>query len=285
MKLIIPTHNRSKTITTPYLEVFKNYDVTLLVHDEEQYIAYKKLHNFNIVNTKTNEGKNGQTKYAIENLVEHDEWVVFADDNIDYIYGLNNKLSKYLTYPNKNKDDWGEIDSVQFKKRTEDLIRQAEKINAHLIGFLTTDNYFFANKKYKQYGFCHGKLTLWHKDKNFKFENMFALALDDFHNTARHLVEYGVVLINDYMHPKAKYFQAGGIGGKTARKEIRKRDIRILKVLYPNLIVDKPRPDNYPDVRIVNFSPKNFMLWRKKYRHYTNNYKYSLKQNRWIKNG
>jgi len=42
VKLIIPTHNRSKTITTPYLEVFKNYEVILLVHDEEQYIEDKK---------------------------------------------------------------------------------------------------------------------------------------------------------------------------------------------------------------------------------------------------
>ena len=285
MKLFIPTHNRSETISTPYLEVFKNYDVTLLVHNSEQYRKYKRLHDFDIVITDINLGKNGQIEYAIKNLIEHDEWVIFADDNIEYIYGLNETHYKHDIYTEKNSKHWGKINSTQFGTRVEDLILQAEKINAHLIGFLTTDNWYFANKKYKSYGFCHGKLTLWRKDNNFLFDGIYMKSLNDFHNTARHLVQYGVVLINDYMHPKAKYFQAGGIGSKNDRKLDRKKNIQILKVLYPKLIVDKPRPDNYPDVRIVNYSLKNFMLWRKKYKHYTNNYKYLLEKNRWIKNG
>ena len=77
MKLIIPTHNRSKTLSTPYLEVFKNYDVVLLVHDSTQFEKYKKLHNFEIIITELNLGKNGQIEYALNNLVEHDEWVFF----------------------------------------------------------------------------------------------------------------------------------------------------------------------------------------------------------------
>lgn len=285
MKLIIPTHNRSKTITTPYLEVFKNYDVILLVHDSVQYAEYKKLHDFEIIVTNLNLGKNGQIEYALDNLIKHDEWVIFADDNIEYIYGLDDQHYKHTIYAVKDSKHWGNINSTQFGIRIIDLIKQAEKINAHLIGFLTTDNWFFANKKYKTYGFCHGKLTLWRKDNEFKFGKIYMKSLNDFHNTAKHLVFYGVVLINDFMHPKAKYFQAGGIGSKQDRKLDRKNNIKILQVLYPKLIVKKPRPDNYPDVRIVNFSAKNFMLWRKQYKYYTENYKYSLKQNRWIKNG
>jgi len=285
LKLIIPTHNRSKTLSTPYLEVFKNYDVVLLVHDSTQFEKYKKLHNFEIIITQLNLGKNGQIEYALNNLVEHDEWVFFADDNIEYIYGLDDKHYVHDIYTKKDNKHWGKISSKQFDERVIDLTEKAESLDAHLIGFLTTDNWFFANKKYKTYGFCHGKLTLWRKDNSFLFDNIYMKSLNDFHNTARHLVHYGVVLINDYMHPKAKYFQAGGIGSKQDRKLDRKKNITILKVLYPSLIVNKPRPDNYPDVRIVNFSRKNFMLWRKKYKYYTDNYQYSLNKNRWIKNG
>lgn len=287
MKLIIPSYNRPDTIKTPFLEVFKNFEKIILLHDDEQYKNYLKFNdykNMQVIVTGCNDGgKASQIKYAVNNILSHNEWAIFADDNIDYVSGVAREYWAKDKYTFKSSEHWGNVESNVFIFRILELIAQADKVNAHLIGFLTTNNYFFANKKYKYYGFCHGKLTLWKKDNSFVFDNYDLRSLNDFHNTARHLVAYGVVLVNDYMHPVAKYFQKGGIGSKKNRKQDRINNIKFLTTYYPELIKTKKRKDNYPDARIVNMSAKNFILWRKKYKEFVKNYTYDINRYKWYK--
>jgi len=288
MKLIIPSYNRPETIKTPFLEVFKDFEKIILLHNDNEYNNYIKFNDYKdmqLVVTNVNKGgKAGQIRYAVNNILSNNEWAIFADDNIDYIYGIDEAHWKSFEYTNKNSTHWNNIKSDIFSSRLKELIKEAERVNAHLIGFLSTNNYFFANKKFKYFGFCHGKLTLWKKDDLFVFDNFDLKSLNDFHNTARHLVNYGVVLVNDYMHPIAKYFQKGGIGSKEDRKQDRINNINFLISFYPELIKTKKRNDNYPDARFVHLSKKNFINWRNKYINFIKEYTFDIDNVRWVKN-
>ncbi len=285
MKLIITSFNRAQTIKTPFLEVFQNYEKILLLHNEEQrkdYLQFNDYKDIKIIVTGIDDGgKAGQIKYAVDNILSNNEWAIFADDNIDFIYGIDSTHWKNNLYLDKSSQHWGNVNSYKFDSRLSELITKADEVNAHLIGFLSTNNYYFARKKYKYYGFCHGKLTLWKKDNDFVFDNFNLRSLNDFHFTAMHLYNYGIVLINDYMHPKAKYFQKGGIGSKKARKPDRIKNINLLLAYYPELIKTKKRTDNYPDVRIAQMSYKNFIIWRYKYKKFREEYAFNKKLNKW----
>ena len=111
MKLAIPTHNRSEIISTPFLEVFKNFDIYLIFHSNEAYKEYSKkndLSNINIVVTDIEPASNGtglplNRKYFLENYVEHNEWIIFADDNVASIEGLisENLWNKFILQNNQ----------------------------------------------------------------------------------------------------------------------------------------------------------------------------------------
>jgi len=289
MKVIIPSYQRPDALTTPYLKVFNNFDKYILVHNKQELSEYKK-HNpsLNIICTDIDTNLGGglprQRKWAIDNLVNDNEWIVFADDNIKEIHGIINDtwLKDEIFEPNLN--DWGNLNVQQFAERIEFLCNYANEVNAYHIGFLPAHNYYFARKKIKHYGFCMGKMTMWKKDKNFKWNNLYISAMEDFNHTALHLINYGIVIIHDYLYPHAYHYQKGGIGSKKDRKPIRVNSIKLLTTLYPDLIKKKFRKDGYPDARIVYMSKKNFINWRNKYINFTKEYTFDIDNVRWVKN-
>jgi len=289
VKVIIPSYNRAKTISTPYLDVFKNFDIYILVHNDSQKDEYIK-HNpkLNIictnVTTANDEGLPRQRKWAVDNLLEHNEWTIFADDNIKEIHGIvnDNWLKDEILEPNLN--DWGSLTNKQFIERIEFLSNYGDNSGAYHIGFLPAHNFYFARKKIKHYGFCMGKMTMWKKDNDFVWNNIYMNAVEDFNHTAMHLINYGIVLIHDYLYPHAYHYQSGGAGSKAYRKNIRKRNIKVLTTLYPDLIKKKKRKNGYPDARIVYMSKKNFINWRNKYINFLKEYTFDIDNVRWVKN-
>ena len=289
MKVVIPTYQRPDAITTPYLDVFKNFDIIVLVHNKKEYNEYKK-HNpdLNIICTNIDVALGGglprQRKWAIDNLLDNNEWIVFADDNIKEIHGIINNNWKLNSIEIPNQDDWGVMTQKGFVSRINYLTKTADNIGAYHVGFLPAHNYFFARKKVRQYGFCMGKMTMWKKDKNFKWNNIFLSAMEDYNHTAMHLINYGKVLVHDFMYPHAYHYQKGGEGSKEYRKPIRVKSTKLLITLYPNLIKTKKRKDNYPDARFVYMSPENFVLWRKKYIEFQKQFTFDVKEMKWLKN-
>lgn len=292
MKLAIPTHNRSEIISTPFLEVFKNFDIYLIFHTEEaykEYSAHQDLTDINIVITNIEPNSNGtglpmNRKYFIDNYVEHGEWVMFADDNVSDIEGVlpdivwdNDRLK------DNDKNLFGQWDSLLFTKRINEIKNYADVVGAHHVGLQTSKNYFYAHKKYRERGYVLGKLTLWKKDTYFKYDTPFC-SMEDFHHTAMHLVHYGKVLICDYVWANAKHFQGGGLGSKNVRKPHQINSVAYLTAKYPQLIKVKNRKDNYPDLRFPNMSEYNFQMWRKQYQAFKEQYSFDTERNRWIQN-
>ncbi|QDP59248.1 MAG: hypothetical protein Tp1124SUR1244132_35 [Prokaryotic dsDNA virus sp.] len=291
MKLAIPTHNRSEIISTPFLEVFKNFDIYLIFHSNEAYKEYSKkndLSNINIVVTDIEPASNGtglplNRKYFLENYVEHNEWIIFADDNVASIEGLisENLWNKFILQ-NNQKNLFSEWNSDLFFKRINEIKNYADTVGAYHVGLQTSKNYFYAHKKYRERGYVLGKLTLWKKDNNFIYDTPFT-AMEDFHHTAMHLIHYGKVLICDYVWANAKHFQGGGLGSKNFRKPNHIQSVEYLTAKYPQLIKVKNRKDNYPDLRFPNMSEYNFQVWLKQYKAFKKEYIFNEDTFRWDK--
>ena len=290
MKLIIPSYNRAENLTTPFLEVFKDFDIYLLLHSEEQKKDYLHFNNYDNVtvivtniDTKAGGGLPKQRKYAVDNILVDGEWCLFADDNVKSVYGVEDFIWHNEIILDKNKDDWENYSSKQFNNRVRQISEHADSVGAYHVGFLPAHNYFFANKKYREYGFCMGKMTMWKKDVNFIWNNYYTNSIEDFNHTAMHLVNYGKVLVVDFIYPIASHYSAGGIGNKKNRKQERIDSIKTIMKMYPDLFRKKKRPDNYPDISLKIMSQQKFIIWRKTYKEFTKKYKFSINNKVWEK--
>ena len=291
MKLVIPTHKRPELISTPFLEVFKDFDKYILFHDEEaklEYLQYNDYKDMNLIvtnqpATKSGSGLAQNRKYFIDNFVKHGEWVLFCDDNVTNVYGLfPDNLWYELEHEKLNELDFSIWKSNLFNKRVNEIKNHADLIGAYHVGFQTSKNYFFAHKKYRERGYVLGKMTLWKKDVNFVYHQPFC-SMEDFHHTAMHLVNYGKVLICDYLWANATHFQGGGLGSKNIRKPHQIKCAKYLLHRYPELLKTKKRADNYPDLRFPNMSEANFIAWRKKYLEFIKRYEFNSNDLKWIR--
>lgn len=292
MKLAIPTHNRSELITTPFLEVFKNFDKYLIFHNGKAVDEYKKHNDYtdiNIVVTDIEANDKGtglpaNRMYFVDNYLKNDEWVLFADDNVTSVEGVVPDLvwDKYRIADNDKSlfDKW---DSSIFDNRILEIKKQGDTIGAKHIGFQTSKNYFYAHKKYRERGYVLGKMTMWKKDKDFVYDLPYT-AMEDFHHTAMHIAQYGKVLICDYLWANSTHFQGGGLGSKGERHENHLKSMKYLTYRYPNLVKIKNRKDDYPDLRIMNMSEYNFQVWLKQYAEFKKKYTFDTKEMQWLKN-
>ena len=291
MKLVIPTHNRESIISTPFLDVFKNFDIYILFHSvraRNEYLKYNDYKNINLIVTDVPADKSGSglalnRKYFIDNYVEQDEWVLFCDDNITNVYGLfPDDLWNKPEHEKLNELDFNYWENDLFYKRIFEIKQYADTIGAYHVGFQTSKNYFFAHKKYRERGYVLGKMTLWKKDINFVYDQPFS-SMEDFHHTAMHLVNYGKVLICDYLWANATHFQGGGLGSKNIRKPYQIESAKYLLHRYPQLIKTKKRKDNYPDLRFPNMSDANFIAWRMKYLEFLKHFEFKYNELKWVR--
>tara|TARA_R100001460_G_scaffold102959_1_gene147905 strand:+ start:4839 stop:5714 length:876 start_codon:yes stop_codon:yes gene_type:complete len=290
MKLVIPTYNRAETINTINLEVFKQYETYLLFHSEEQklkYIYANDLTGLNLVvgveSSTDGTAKARNIEWFIDNYIDDGEWFIFADDNISSVAGLVDENMWQQEFINEVDKDWfGFYSPELFNTRIFELIDKAEDVNAHMIGFQTSKNYFYAHRKYRYRGYVIGKLYLWKKDKNFVWDKPF-VPMEDFHISIMHLLNYGCVLLCDYMWANAKHYTAGGLGSKSHRRNNYAYGTEYLSKKYPDLVKPKKRDDNYPDLRFTTYSDKNFYKWLKVYEAFKKEYKFNEKTMRWDK--
>lgn len=273
MKVIIPTKNRANIISTH--DVFKDLEVYVLVHNEQQSRAYRAagfVGNLIVTNTPADAfGVTRQREWACQKLASPGEWFIFGDDNIISL--------TCLPPPYYDRD---QIDARSAKGATmralfssplnardfasvivPDCIAKAETVGAHMVGFATTANPYFRGSKWSTAGFVIGKLMLWH---NVPFKWDHTITMEDFRNSAAHLLEFGAVLINRYCAPVARHYQTGGHGPYASRVPYRLADCRKLIAQYPGLLKIKNRPGFVPgtDLQVVLHSPQQIARWRQK---------------------
>jgi len=272
MRVFIPTKGRAKIISTH--QAFAGADYTIVVHDEAERERYCKNPTVGPAHVVVSGvpgdtfGLTRQREWVCQNLVEPDEWFVFADDNIKELSAV---AEPYYQQPDLPVQDDASLKgaydtacpAARFMEIAGEMSAIADKVGANLCGFATTGNFFFRGKKYRYAGYVIGKLMLWHNRADFEFDH--TISMEDFCHTAEHLYRYGAVLINNYVFPVAGHYEAGGMGTYEERIPIRKRDVQLLLKKYPGLFRIKERTGFEPgtDLTLRLHSPKQIQKWRR----------------------
>lgn len=259
IKVIIPSYNRAKTCRSQkYFSDHNLWQVNILVHDEKQRREYerelfpaeywkKDLTPIRLIQTDTEHTVTAQRQWALDNLIENGEWFIFADDNID---GVGAMLGA-----GDNKDH--PITQQDFQGRVRGLIKLAEPEKINLIGFATTDNVYFRQKRYGMVGFVLGKLKIVRKS-GINYDPAIVMK-EDYDFTAAHLLRDGKVIIDRWVRPTAKHFEAGGCGKREDRVEIYKQSTKQLMEKYPTLFRSKK---NGEELQIRYTSKEQIAKWQ-----------------------
>lgn len=279
MNIFIPTKNRADIISTDKL--FPK--ALVVVHNKEQYAKYAKYADRvsleNVISTSNTKpdayGLTRQREWCMKRT-QPGEWVLFADDNIHELWGIPDpyyateelvEIRKAIGAPdlaavvNKYRPKDKRVMSAQrfLDYVVPECIDKAESVGAHMVGFSVTDNPLFRVKKWGTTSYVSGKMFLL---QNTGMPWDHTITMEDFRNSAWHLREYGRVVINRYIHPRATHYQAGGMGTKNERIPYRLKDIQNLMSEFPGLFRMKGRGEAYPDLSIRIHGEKSIDRWR-----------------------
>lgn len=273
IRTMITSWARAATVRTHKLILDGSY--TLVVHSEEDRRWYSKNPSVDpkaIVVSGRPYGLSGQRNWILDNLVKEGEWVVMADDNID---GLSAVLQPWYSFDeidtskgraaiwherygrHRNNCPWA--DFMVYAKQD---VAEAEKRGAHLIGYATNTNPLFRKKKYRDVGYCSGKLSIVKKSK-VRFDERL-MSKTDFDFTAAHLKEFGRVLVNNYIFPVGRHFEPGGIGTVQQRTPMNLLGCRLLMEKYPGLFEyhDRAGRQKKSEIKFRPTSVKQVQEWK-----------------------
>lgn len=258
MKVIIPSKGRADRLTTPAL--FAEQDYHVLVHNEEEWDRYHDAHPEipceRLHNTRTQAepfGKTRQQEWACRELVAHDEWFIFADDNLQGITALPEPWCRER-YLNSRGSGWQRIyDTPCSQERfwqeiTPELQAETERVRGHLGGFSVHSNALYRQRKWGHIGYVIGSLILWH---NLPFTWDHRISMEDMRNSAEHIVQYGAVAINRYAYAVKRHHQPGGLGTSAERRGHRQEAVRLLLQQYPGFFKRRRDPLDPDGVDLV----------------------------------
>jgi hypothetical protein len=130
------------------------------------------------------------------------------------------------------------------------------------MGFGTTPNFFFRDKRYREVGYVISKAAV-RKNVGTPFA-LDAQAMEDYAYTAETLLRYGKVLINNYIFPVAGHYEKGGIGTYAERLPKKIEASEILMKRYPMLFRHPKKKGTDPkgELAIRFTSLKQVEQWR-----------------------
>lgn len=273
-RIFIPSKNREKTISTA--RYFAGFDYTVLVHNKDQASAYRLAGKATGVDPKRvivtgvaadQFGLTRQREWAIQNLVEENEWFIFADDNIrdiQIVYGSYYQAEKLPVQEDESLRDVyrSQCDPREFMTTVfNECVAKAESLGVSHMGFASVDNYFFRANKWKSVAYIIGKLMLWKNTGTLVFDH--TITMEDFELTAQSILKFGYSLVNNYVYPVAGHYEMGGMGTKKERLPDRLKDVELLTKKYPGLFNVKTRPDGNPDLSLKFYTHDKAMEWRR----------------------
>lgn len=237
MQLIILSKGRADTIQTH--KHFEDY--TLVLHTEEEKQEYLKNPTISpekVVVSNAPFGVANQRQWIQENLVPKGEWYVSLDDNIHGFQAVPASHWSKESLPVKTDKSMKELyeapcSGAEFLKICKEMAVEGEKRRAYNIGFGTTPNYFFRDKKFREVGYVISKACV-RKNLMTPFA-LDAQAMEDYAFTAENLLRYGKVLINNYVFPVAGHYEKGGIGTYAERLPHKIAAAEVLMKRYPGL--------------------------------------------------
>lgn len=258
MKVYIPSFDRATAISTH--RCFTGMDVTLVLHNEEQRRRYEdagvQVTRMVVSGAPTGKGVTYQRQFIHEELAEKGVHYISADDNIRKITGLPMPFYAEPEVKTKmNEEVWRKrfkqvLTAAEFEAVAYDTAQHMDEVGAHIAGFALTENPFFRGRKWRYVGYVIGKLMVVHQESAVGFDHR--ITMEDFRQSAEHIVQYGRVVINNYAFPRAGHYEKGGLGTYAERLKSRQRDVELLLNEYPTFFKVKDRKgfDAATDVQV-----------------------------------
>ena len=279
MRAFVCSKDRAATISTYQVLQALGVDVAVVVHNQEQFADYlaagRVPHTaLRISNTPADAyGLTRQREYVCRRLADPGEWFIFADDNI---HGITVHPAAATNLNGLGIGVFGPRDAqaqaradlatpatpASWQAVTSYLVDVATGCGAHLVGFATNDNPAFRNQHLRTIGYVSGKLMLWHNDPAFDWDH--TITMEDYRNSAEHLLNYGAVLVDNWTRPVAGHYEPGGMGTYDERIPYRQRDVQRLLQMYPGFFRVKDRKGFVPgtDLALVPTSHKQLAKLR-----------------------
>lgn len=237
MKVIILSKGRPDTISTHKL--FEDY--ILVLHTEEEKAEYLKNPTISpekVVVSNAPFGVAYQRQWIQDNLIKPNEWYISLDDNIRSFQAVTDPHYWQEELPVKTDKSMKAIydtpcSTGRFLHICSEMAGKGERERIYNIGFGTTANFFFRDKKFRYVGYVISKAVV-RKNVGTPFATD-AQAMEDYAYTAETLLRYGKVLINNYVFPVAGHYEKGGIGTYAERLPKKIEACEILMRRYPGL--------------------------------------------------
>lgn len=274
MKVIIPSWARPTTIRTHKL-LPEGTDYKIVVHSKEVakwYAQNPSIDPKRIVINGLPYGNALARNWILDNLVEEGEWFIMADDNIDGFWIVHESYygNADIDTSTFNSAFWRALFDRDaswetFARRAEEDRAEAERRGARLVGYATNDNHYFRAKKYRDVGYVSTKICLIKKDHLRCDDRLMSKV--DFEFTAAHLKEHGRVLINNFIFPRARHFEPGGIGTVKERTPSNVFGCNLLMEKYPGMFAyaTKSGRQNRSEVKFTFTDVDQVDAWRKKF--------------------
>jgi len=167
--------------------------------------------------------RNWITKYhkeMHERGQESGPWYIGMDDNIQAFTTVRSDYYDNDTVRADDGNNWRpvfncETDPWIYINELNKMCKQMSEINAPYGGVATMENPFFRMKKYSYRRFVKTKVFIMDASANMMFKHSMC---HDSYMTALAIARNGLVLVNNFLFYKARWYEKGGIGDRKARE-------------------------------------------------------------------
>ena len=251
MRVFVFTYDRFNSITTPIELEKSGADYLVLCHTPEQrdqFIAAGRVKPDRLVATLVPKGLAFNRNAALD-MMQPGEWAVFLVD--DWL-----KCTELDCYDQQttgvlpvkqgrsttlwNRRFRNEVPMQKFLQRAEEAAAEAERRGLALAGFAGNDNALFRKVKFKTWTLADGRA--WVVKKTHLRFDANAQMVDDVAWTLANLVEFGGVLVNQWILPYCSRYTSGSFGSKEQRLPQKLKECAYLVQKYKGLVKYAQKP-------------------------------------------
>lgn len=264
-RVIVCSKGKPNTISaTRYFAESGFTDYTVVVCADDDIEAYRKNVAGQVVAVPANcTNLSLKKQWILDNLVKRGEWVISIDDNVEDITCIDKSLYYQAEIPKPQHKDYNKKITVQeFIALAERDIKYCDDNGIAFAGFASNANPFFRKKKYRTVGFVWGKVCLM-KSVGLPWITDIR-EMDDYAYTSINLLYRGKVLINNYIYPNAKRYEAvGGTGTYEKRLPTKIAAVQKIMRVFDGMyrLVDRPNLAHGAEIRMRFSNEKQVKEW------------------------
>lgn len=252
MKVFTFFYDRYDTATTSIALHEAGIDHHVLMHTKEQCEKFTHAGTARgaVTITRKPKGLTYQRNAALD-MMSTDEWAVFMCDDFKRVVSrplaeVKGRMEELpVTMENqaryrvrKGRDD---ISLADMFSLFPGLMSKAESLRIRLIGFGLHDNPLNLRRKFAYHGLADGRFWLVKKHPTVRFDENVQM-IDDVAWTAENIVQFGSVLVCNWVIPYFRRYTADGFGSIEARLEQRRAECKYLVQKYSPLVRYAPKP-------------------------------------------